>query len=216
MKNLGTVLGTGAKASVLGALFGLLSLTAITPAQATTYRLDPAHSNVSFKVRHLMVSWVRGNFSGIAASFDYDEATPEAFDLSVTLDAATINTGNEKRDKHLRDTDFLDAAKFPEITFTSKQIRLREDGTGKIVGELTLHGVTKAVTLSLEDFTAEITDPWGNQRRGASATLTLDRSDYGIVFNKAMETGGMVVGNEVIIQIDAEFIAEKPAEASAE
>jgi polyisoprenoid-binding protein YceI len=204
------------RASVLSALICVLTLAGTTAAQATTYQLDPSHSAVSFKVRHLMVSWVRGNLSGTAASMTYDESGSEPFALSVTLDAASIDTDNEKRDKHLRDPDFLDVAKFPEITFTSKEIRVREDGSGKIIGELTLHGVTKGVTMILEDFTPEITDPWGKQRRGASATLTVDRTDYGMVFNKAMETGGVVVGDEVVIQIDAEFISDAPAEEVAE
>jgi len=211
-KSVGSIVTT----SLLGALLWVFTLSVSVTAQATTYRLDPAHSTLSFKVRHLMVSWVRGNFSNVDATFDYEEATPEAFDLSVTLDASSIDTGHKKRDQHLRDADFLDVKKFPTITFTSKEIRLRSDGTGKIIGELTLHGVTKGVTLLLEDFTPEITDPWGQQRRGASASVTIDRTDYGILFNKAMETGGMVVGNEVLIQIDAEFIADPPAEASAE
>ncbi len=194
--------------SLLGALLWLFTLSVSETAQATTYRLDPAHSTLSFKVRHLMMSWVRGNFSDLGATFEYEEAKPENFNLSVTLDASSIDTGNKKRDQHLRDTDFLDVKEFPLITFTSNEIRLRSDGTGKIIGELTLHGVTKGVTLTLEDFTPEITDPWGNQRRGASASFTINRRDYGILFNKAMETGGMVVGDEVVIQIDAEFIAD--------
>jgi len=211
-KSVGSIVTT----SLLGALLWVFTLSVSATAQATTYRLDPAHSTLSFKVRHLMVSWVRGNFSDVDATFDYEEATPETFDLSVTLDASSIDTGHKKRDQHLRDADFLDVKKFPTITFTSKEIRLRSDGTGKIIGELTLHGVTKGVTLLLEDFTPEITDPWGQQRRGASASFTINRTDYGISFNKAMETGGMVVGNEVLIQIDAEFIADPPAEASTE
>lgn len=207
--------GSMATTSLLGALLGIFVLSAPVEAQATTYRLDPAHSTVSFKVRHLMMSWVRGSFTDVGATFDYDDEKPEAFNLSVTIDAASINTGNKKRDAHLRDEDFLDVKKFPHILFTAKEIRLRSNGTGKIIGELTLHGVTKGVTLTLEDFTPEITDPWGNQRRGASATMIINRADYGILFNKAMETGGMVVGGEVILQIDAEFIAEPPSDPEA-
>jgi polyisoprenoid-binding protein YceI len=207
--------GSMVTTSLLGALLWIFTLSLPAAAQATTYRLDPAHSTVSFKVRHLMMSWVRGSFTDVGATFDYDEEKPEAFNLSVTLDAASINTGNKKRDAHLRDEDFLDVKKFPLILFTAKEIRLRSNGTGKMIGELMLHGVTKGVTLTLEDFTPEMTDPWGKQRRGASATLIINRTDYGILFNKAMETGGMVVGDEVIIQIDAEFIAEPPPDPEA-
>jgi len=176
-------------------------------AEATTYQLDPAHSSVSFKVRHLMVSWVRGSFPGLQATMVYDEADPESFNLDVAVKAGSIDTADEKRDKHLRSPDFFEVERYPEIHFTSHEVRLREDGTGKIIGELTMKGVTKGVTLKLEDFTPEITDPWGKRRRGGSATLTIDRNDYGITYNKVLEAGGVTIGDEVHLQIDAEFIA---------
>ncbi len=188
-------------------LVGALFLAA--RAEAGTYEIDPSHTSVNFKIRHMAVSWVRGRFTDVKGTLEYDENDPSKSSLTVTVKAASIDTDDEKRDKHLRSPDFFDVDQYPEITFVSSEIRVRtDDGTGKAVGTLTLHGVTKGVTLKIEDFTPEIQDPWGNQRRGASATLSLDRQDYGIVYNKALGTGDMTIGDDVHIQIEVELVAK--------
>jgi polyisoprenoid-binding protein YceI len=175
-------------------------------AGAATYQLDTDHSSIQFKVRHLTVSNVTGTFNklrGTAAIEGEDFATLK---VEVAIDAASVDTGHEKRDEHLRNPDFLDVVKYPTITFFSKKVVKGEPGKLRITGDLTLHGVTREITVDLEGPTPEVKDPWGNFRRGATGTSRIDRRDFGITWNKALDTGGLVVGNEVGIQVDIEWV----------
>ena len=184
--------------------FAIVLLTA-SLAQASTWNADLAHSNVGFKVRHMMVSNVRGSFDKFDATVSYDEKDVTRSSVSVTIEAASINTGVEQRDTHLKSPDFFDAAKFPQLTFISKRIEKSGEGL-KIVGDLTMHGVTKEVTLDVTELNPPVTDPWGSVRMGASASTRLNRTDYGLLWNKAIEAGGVVVGEMVDIMIEVELV----------
>jgi polyisoprenoid-binding protein YceI len=173
-------------------------------ARAATWEIDPAHTTIQFSVRHMMVSNVRGQFTKFSGHVDGDEATPTAARLEATIDAASIDTANQKRDDHLRSPDFLDAAKFPTITFTSKKIEKAGEAKFKIRGDLTLHGVTREVVLEVSDVAPPIKDPMGNMRAGAEARTTINRQDFGVSFNKTVEGGGLLVGNDITITIDVE------------
>lgn len=171
------------------------------PAFAADYGIDTAHSAAGFAVKHMMVSTVRGEIGIASGSVSYDEKNPSAARVEATLDAKTINTGNGKRDDHLRSADFFDAAKFPTLTFKSK--KAWKEGEALIVlGDLTLHGVTKEARLKVENISAEMKDPWGFLRRGATATTTINRKDFGLTYNSVLETGGVAVSDEVAITID--------------
>jgi polyisoprenoid-binding protein YceI len=175
---------------------------------AATYEIDAAHSSVQFSVRHLMISNVRGEFTKLSGTVTGDQANPTATTVEATIEAASIDTRNQKRDDHLRNPDFLDVAKFPTITFKSTKVEKAGDGW-KLTGDLTLHGVTKPVTLDVTDVTPPMKDPWGNNRIGAHATGKLNRQDFGISFNKALDGGGVMVGDEVTITIDVEVVEKK-------
>ena len=193
------------KRSIMILLF-CLALCAPSIAMAATYQLDADHSSIQFKIRHLTVSNVMGTFNkfkGTAAVEGEDLATLK---VEVAIDAASVDTGHEKRDEHLRNADFLDVAKYPTITFVSKKVIKGDPGKLKVIGDLTLHGVTREITVDLEGPTPEVKDPWGNFRRGATGTAKIDRRDFGITWNKALDTGGLVVGNEVGIQVDIEWV----------
>lgn len=170
---------------------------------AEEYKIDASHSKAQFAVKHLMVSTVRGEFGKMSGTVVFDERNPGATRIEATLDATTINTGVAGRDDHLRSPDFFDTAKFPTLTFQSKSARKTSGGL-EITGDLTMHGVTREVVLSVDGPSPEIKDPWGNQRRGATATTKINRRDFGLTWGKAMETGGVVVGDEISITIDVE------------
>ncbi|MBE0656940.1 MAG: YceI family protein [Bryobacteraceae bacterium] len=190
----------------------LLAVAALLPAFAQTYTIDTAHSSAQFSVRHLMVSNVKGEFNKMTGSITWDASKPAAISIDATIDVNTISTREPKRDEHLRSADFFDAAKYPSITF--KSTRAWESG-GKwmVAGNLTLRGVTKPVTLTVDGPTAELKDPWGMLRRGATATTTINRKDFGLGWNKALETGGVMVGEEVQITLDI-AATRKPAAAT--
>lgn len=172
-----------------------------------TYAIDPAHSAVHFSVRHMMLSNVRGEFTKLSGTVRYDPENPSNSTIDANIDAASINTRNDDRDTHLKSADFLEVEKFPVLTFHSKQIHPHAGGA-KVVGELTIHGVTREITLDVEGPTEEIKDPWGKQRVGASATAKLSRKEFGLVWNAALETGGVMVGDEVKIIIDIEAVRD--------
>ena len=174
------------------------------PALAATWQIDPAHSNVSFSVRHMMVSNVRGEFTKVSGTVDGDEKTPTQAVINATIDASSINTREAKRDEHLKSADFLDVAKYPTITFKSKRIEPSGTGQFKVTGDLTLHGVTREVVLDVSDVTPPIKDPMGKTRAGAHASTKIDRKDFGINWSKTMDGGGLLVGNDVDITIDVE------------
>lgn len=177
-------------------------------ASATVWNLDPDHSSIGFKVRHLMVTNVTGSFDKSSGMVRIDDRDITKSSVSVTIDTASVNTGVRKRDDHLRSADFFDVARFPTMTFTSKKIIATGSDRLKVTGDLTIRGITREVVLDVEGPTKEIRDPWGHTRRGASAVTRINRKDFGLVWNKALETGGVAVGDEVSIMLDVEMIKE--------
>jgi polyisoprenoid-binding protein YceI len=175
-------------------------------AHADTWQIDPAHTNVEFTVRHMMISNVKGQFQKTSGTITANGTDPASAKINATIDATLIDTRVDRRDAHLKSPDFLDVAKFPTITFKSTKVEAAGPGKWKVTGDLTLHGVTKPVVLDVEGTGAPIHDPMGNTRAGASATTKIRRSDFGLIWNKALEAGGVMVGDEVAISIDLEAI----------
>jgi polyisoprenoid-binding protein YceI len=169
------------------------------------WKLDPSHSSVTFSVRHMMITNVRGEFGKATATLDYDPASPAKTKLEAEVETASINTREEKRDGHLSSGDFFDSEKHPTMTFVSKEARAAKDGID-LIGDLTIRGTTRPVTLHMADITAESKDPWGNTRIGAHAKGTIKRSEFGMTWNQALEAGGILVGDDVKIEIDASLI----------
>lgn len=188
----------------------VLSALLLVPglASAGTWTLDPAHSHVGFAVSHMMISEVEGEFGGVEGSLTYDVGQLSSMKLSVTVDMTTVDTRNADRDAHLAKEDFLDVAKFPTMTFVAKSVKSTGDGTFDVVGDLTIKGVTKSVTLHGKGLTQAVTDPWGNQRVGAKATAVIHRKDFGVSYNQTLDAGGVMVGDEVTLSLSAEFIAQ--------
>ncbi|WP_437509822.1 YceI family protein [Sorangium sp. So ce1099] len=178
-----------------------------TPSQAARWTIDASHSSVSFSVRHMMISNVRGEFERVAGEVTYDPRRPEASKISATIDVASIHTREAKRDEHLRSADFFDAGTYPTITFVATSVRRRGDGLD-IAGDLTIRGVSREVTLAVSELSGENTDPYGNRRLGATATTKIRRSDFGMNFNALLETGGVVVGDEISIHLDIQLIKQ--------
>lgn len=181
-------------------------LFAATPAFAANYEIDPAHTSAQFSIRHLMVSNVRGEFSKIKGTVQYDPANPAAAKIEATIESNSINTRNSERDEHLRKEEFFDVTKYPTLSFKSKKVEAAGAGKLKVTGDLSIRGVTKEVVLDVDGPTAEIKDPWGNTKIGASATTKLNRQDFGLSWNKALDAGGVVVGDDVTVTIDVELI----------
>lgn len=177
-----------------------LSLAASAAAQTGTWQIDPMHTAAQFSVRHLAVSTVRGAFTKVSGSATFDPSNPAKTALDATIDAASVDTRVDMRDKDLRSANFLDVEKFPTITFHGKQAKAAGSGKLQITGDLTIHGITKEVVLDVDGPSAAIKDPWGNQRIGASATTKINRKDFGVSGLPA------VVGDEITITIDAELI----------
>ncbi len=175
-------------------------------ARADTWQIDPAHTNVEFTVRHLMISKVKGQFSKTTGSITIDGADTATASVEAVIDASSIDTRVDKRDQHLKSPDFLDVANYPTITFKSTKIEPAGTGQWKMTGNLTLHGVTRPVVLDVDGPSQIITDPMGDTRAGASATTTINRKDYALNWNQALEAGGVLVGDEVAISIDIEAI----------
>lgn len=185
---------------------------AIAPAlafgQAATWNVDPAHTRAGFAVKHLVISDVKGEFDKVAGKAQIDEADLSKSTVEVTLEAASISTRDEKRDAHLKSADFFDVAKYPTLTFKSTRVEAGKDGALTVTGDLTMHGVTKPVTLE-GSITKAITDPWGMSRRGASFTGKVDRKAWGISWGKVTDVGA-VVGDEVKLDIQAELVKDQP------
>ncbi len=177
-------------------------------AASTTWQIDPAHTAASFAVKHLMISTVRGEFKGVTGTAVWDDKDVTKSTVDVTIDAKTVNTGEEKRDQHLKSPDFFDVEKFPTMTFKSKKVEAAGSGALKITGDLTIHGVTKEAVLEVEGPTAPVTDPWKNTRVAASATTKINRQDFGVKWNANMDGGGVVVGDTVTITIDLEMVKQ--------
>ncbi|MGH9622759.1 MAG: YceI family protein [Bryobacteraceae bacterium] len=180
----------------------------------TTYKIDPAHSTAQFVVRHMMITNVHGGFSGVQGTIEYDPENPAESRLDVVIDASTISTSDAQRDAHLKSADFLDVEHYPAITYKSRKIAPAGSGEWSITGDLTIHGVTKEVVLKVEGPTAETKDPWGNLRIGASATTKIKRSDFGLTYNAALETGGVLVGDELKIELEVSAIRAESAAAA--
>ncbi len=172
----------------------------------TTYKIDPAHSSAQFTVRHMMISNIRGSFGSVQGTIEYDADHPEQCSVDVVIDVNSISTLDEKRDAHLKSPDFFDAAQYPTITFKSRTVARTGDGKGKITGDLTIHGVTKEVILDVEGPSAEGKDPYGNTRVGASSSTKIKRDEFGIKFNVPLDMGGVVVGEEVKIDLEISAI----------
>jgi polyisoprenoid-binding protein YceI len=172
----------------------------------TTYTIDPAHSGAHFTVRHMMITNVRGGFRNIKGTVVYDAENPSNSNVEAEIEAATIDTRETQRDAHLRSADFLDVEKFPSITFRSTGVDAAAEGEWKVRGDLTIHGVTRPVVLNVEGPAPEGKDPWGNIRSGASATTKIKRSDFGLTWNAALETGGFLVGDELKIELELALI----------
>lgn len=195
---------------IIASVATILALALPVLASASTWNIDPEHSNVGFKVRHLMVSNVRGNFEKHSGTVDLNDKDIAKSKVTVTIDTNSINTNVQKRDTHLRSADFFDVARYPTMTFVSKKVARAGKDRLKVTGDLTLHGVTREVVLDVEGPSQESKDPWGNIRRGASASATINRKDFGLAWNKALETGGVVVGDEVTITLEIEMIKAQP------
>jgi polyisoprenoid-binding protein YceI len=179
--------------------------TTSTPSATSTWNIDPAHSSADFKVKHMMISNVRGKFTGISGVLRRFEADHTKSSLEVSIDVSTVNTQDEKRDGHLKSPDFFDAGKFPAMTFKSTHIEKKGDGFA-VTGDLTIHGVTKSVVLNVEEVSEPAKDPWGNTRIGLSANAKINRKDFGLTWNSTLEAGGVLVGEEVSITLDIQFI----------
>lgn len=180
---------------------------------AAEYQIDPAHSAAQFAVRHMMVSNVRGEFTKLSGKVIFDPQNLAASSVEAVIDAASLSTREAQRDTHLKSPDFFDVAKFPALTFKSKQI-YRANGQLLMKGDLTMRGVTKEVVMTVDGPTPELKDPWGNLRIGASATARVNRKDWGLNWNAALEAGGVVVGDDVNITIDMEAIRKPEKSAS--
>jgi len=172
----------------------------------TTYKIDPAHSSAHFIVRHMMITNVRGGFTSVQGSVVYDPEDLSGSSIDVVIDVNSLSTSDASRDGHLKSAEFLDAEKYPSITFKSKTISKEADGDLLAKGDLTIHGVTKAVSLEVEGPTGEEKDPWGNVRIGASAVTKIKRSEFGLTWNAALESGGFLIGDDLKLELDVSLI----------
>lgn len=183
----------------------------------STWKFDPAHTSASFSVRHMMVTTVRGYFEKVGGTLVYDPANPAASYVEAEIDAASINTGVTDRDNHLRSADFLDAANYPKIVFKSRRIELKGDDEARVYGDLTIRGVTREVVIDAE--LLGITDsPFGDRRIGFHGVTKINREDWGLTWNVALEAGGVLVGRDVKIELDVEAILvteQQPSEAAS-
>jgi polyisoprenoid-binding protein YceI len=176
----------------------------------SNWTIDSAHSAAQFSVRHMMVSNVRGEFGKLSGTAVYDPTNPGAATVEATIDATTISTRETRRDEHLKSPDFFDTAKYPTITFKSRKVEPVGEGHLKVTGDLTMKGVTKEVVLDVTGLNAEVKDQRGTARVGASATTRLNRKDFGVSWNRALDSGGVVVGDEVDVILDVELVKKAP------
>ena len=190
----------------------VLTTLAALPLQAESYKIDPSHSEVGFTIRH-MVSNVRGRFNDFAGTVDMDPKAPQKGSVEFSVKTTSIDTGNANRDKHLRTAEFFDVEKYPEITFKSDSVKPAGKDKYNVTGTLTMHGVSKKVTLPVT-FNGEGKDPWGNTRAGFETATKLDRKEYGIVWNKAIDNGGVLLGDDVNVSINLETVKAAPAAAA--
>ncbi|MFY2563968.1 YceI family protein [Corallococcus terminator] len=201
------------KTTLKSAIALLVALPSL--AMATTWEIDSAHSGAEFSVKHMMVTNVKGSFGNVKGAVNLDDKDVTKSTVEATIDATTINTNNAKRDEHLKAPDFFDTAKFPTITFKSTKVEKAGEGKLKVTGNLTMHGVTKPVVLDVTGPSKESKDPWGNTRTGVEATTKLNRKDFGLAYNQALETGGVAVGEEVTVNLDLALTKKADAAAPA-
>lgn len=187
--------------------------TAPATTELTTWQIDAAHSHVEFAVKHLMIATVKGRFATVSGTVSVNGDDPAGATVSVSIDAASIDTREPQRDAHLRSADFFDVEKFPTITFASTGVKRTGDDAFQLGGSLTMHGITRPITLAVTD-EGRAKDPWGGERRAFSATGKVNRKDFGLLWNQALETGGVLVGDEVKISIEVELV-KQPAGAAA-
>ena len=179
----------------------------------TSYEIDPVHSNVEFVVRHMMLTNVRGAFTSVTGTVVYDPDNLAASSIHAVIDVNSISTHDEKRDGHLKSADFFDAATYPTITFDSKKVVAKSSDEFTITGDLTMHGVTKEVTLEAQGPAPEQKDPWGNTKTGASAKGKVNRVDFGLKWNAALDTGGIMIGEDVKLEFEIQLVKAKSAAA---
>lgn len=182
-----------------------------TDAQAgkqTTWTIDPAHTHAGFAIKHLMIATVRGQFTDVKGTVVASESDPTSAKAEITIGTASITTGDGKRDTHLRSPDFFDVERFPAITFRSKRIEQKSGDSFRVVGDLTIRDVTREVAVDVE-LTGRAKDPWGNERAAFEASTRINRGDYGLTWNAALEAGGVLVGDEVKISIEAELVKQQ-------
>ena len=191
-------------AAVLGAMLSLPVVSA-----PSTWQIDSQHASAQFAVKHLMISPVRGAFHGVTGTINWDDTDITKSTIDVTIDTTTVDTREPKRDAHLKSPDFFDVAKFPTMTFKSKRVEQAGAGKLKVTGDLTIRGVTKEVVLDVDGPTAAIKDPWGNTRVALNATTAVNRQDFGVKWNANMDGGGVVVGDNVNVTIDAELVKKQ-------
>ena len=197
----------GQFAARISVVAGLAAVLAVPGHAATSaWQVDPNHSSAQFAVRHLAISTVRGAFTKVTGTVQWDDTDITKSVVEVTIDAASVDTRVADRDKDLRSDHFFDVEKYPTLTFKSTKVEQTEPGKLKVTGDLTIHGVTKQVVLDVEGPTLPVKDPWGNQRVAANATTKLNRQDFGVKWNAKMDNGGWVVGDDVAITIDVELV----------
>ena len=200
------MLKTAQRIGIVSAISLFASLSAL--AQTSTWNIDPAHSTAQFTVRHLAISNVTGNFTKVTGSVVLNEKDITQSQVSASIDVSSVDTRVEARNKDLKSPNFFDVEKYPTIEFKSKRI-VSGGGKLQVIGDLTIHGTTREVTLDVDGPTPELSDPWGNSRRGISATTTINRRDFNLTYNNLLKTGEAVVGDNVKIQIDAEMVKKK-------
>ena len=170
-----------------------------------SWKIDPSHTRAGFSVRHMMIANVHGQFETVTGTVDFNEADPAHSAVDVQIDVASLNTRDEKRDAHLRSADFFDVEKYPSLTFTSKRVEKLGENHGRIIGDLTIKGITKEVALDVE-YIGQAKSPWGTTSAGFTARAKVNRKDWGLNWNVALETGGVLVGDTVNIDIEAEIV----------
>jgi polyisoprenoid-binding protein YceI len=200
-----------ARIAVTAGLAAICSLPA--PAATSTWQIDPAHSAAQFSVRHLGISMVRGAFSNVKGTINYDDKDVSRSTVDVIIDVTTVDTREPDRDKDLKSDKFFDVAHYPAMTFKSKKVEQAGPGKLKVTGDLTIRGVTKEVVLDVEGPTAPVTDPWKNQRAAVTASTKINRQDFGVKWNATLDNGGVVVSDEVSINIDVEMVQKGAAKS---
>lgn len=186
----------------------LSALAFCQPVQANAWKIDTAHSSADFAIRHMMISNVKGRFPKVEGTVDYDGKDLKGLKVEADIDVSSVDTGDKGRDEHLKSPDFFDTSKFPKMTFKSKKVKKLGKDKFSMIGDLTIKGVTKEVVLQVDGPSSEVKDMKGNQRVGASATTTIKRKDFGITWNKAMDNGGAVVGDDVKVSLEVEAVKQ--------